>query len=459
VNDRITLPLGLHPVEQIVADGHCMGCGFCTLAYSHDKRGPPITMRYSPERDHYVPVVENWRPGDDTGDPVCPGKSMDMPALSFAVHGHEPLDPIAGEIVAVRAGYAADAVVRRASASGGITTALLGYLFDAGIVDAAYCAVAGDDPMKSVGRLIRSKAELADIHGSIYHPVNFGADLEQLVNGTERFAFVGLPCEVAGLEMLKNAAPEVAKRHIVSIGLFCGGINSYKGIGYYLEGFGIPWSDVGAIDYRYGDWPGQIRLRRKSTGEEWFVPRIHGNSRWKILRYMVGFQGYWMLQRCRMCPDQVSDFADIAVGDPHLPRFRERGGAGVSAIVSRTVRGEALLVEAIAAGRVVEEPIGLEEIVESQGYTLDNRRHCTAYGRVGALFGLKYPDIKVYAPLEQSLRWRHYKYAFVDLFKVALPDRKVLRCFHIPWQVFEYLFVTFAPRVFRKRLARLMRNQ
>jgi len=444
---------------EIVRNGHCMGCGFCTLAYDDRPDGPAIRMKYDGQRDQFVPSVVNWQPGDDTGNLICPGATMDMPALANAVHGHEPSDPITGEVVAIRAGYATDRTIRSTAASGGVTTALLTYLFDKGEIDLAYCVCAGNAPTEAKGRIVRHRGELNQIHGSTYHPADFGAELTQLVQGGGRFAFVGLPCEVAGLEMLKRKKPELAERHVLSIGLFCGGINAYGGIGYYLEGFGIPWDDVGEIDYRYGPWPGHIRLRRKSTGEQVSVPRIHGNSRWKILRYVVGFQGYWMLPRCRMCPDQIGDFADIAVGDPHLPRFRQRNGEGFSAIVTRTRRGEETIRRAIAAGYVAEEPLSREELVRSQGYTLDNRRHCEAYGRVAPWFGLKYPNIKVYGALSRSVRFRHYKYAAVDLMKIALPKNKLLRCLYIPWQVFEYLFITFAPRVFVERLSRLLRNR
>src|SRR5690606_25764252 len=148
-----------HPVEQIVADGHCIGCGFCTLAYEARTEGPRITMRYSPERDHWVPVVHDWQPGDDPGDVICPGRTMDMVGLAHAVHGHLPEDPVAGEVVSVRAGYAGDPAMRRQSASGGVTTALLAHLFEQGAIDVAYCAVPGEDPMQSCGRLVRSKAE------------------------------------------------------------------------------------------------------------------------------------------------------------------------------------------------------------------------------------------------------------------------------------------------------------
>src|SRR5690606_34200632 len=117
-----------------------------------------------------------------------------------------------------------------------------------------------------------------------------------------------------------------------------------------------------------------------------------------ILRYVIGFQGYWMLPRCRMCPDQISDFADISVGDPHLPRFRKLGG-GHSAVVARSERGSSWYARAVSKGVLQEESLSRDELVESQGYTLDNRRHARAYVRVARWLGMAAPRLEVYARL------------------------------------------------------------
>jgi len=449
-----------HPLEQIVADRQCMGCGFCTLikASASGDNAPTVTMAYDEKLDHAVPRISGWTPGEDAGAFVCPGAEMDMPTQARNAYGHEPEDPMLGEIVSLRAAYAADTETRDASASGGVVPAVLARLFQTGVIDAAYTLRDTDKVAETRGALVHTAAQLKTIHGSVYHPANFGSGLQDLVGGTERFAFVGLPCEIAALQSLKSLYPAIAKRHVLSIGLFCGGINSHRGIDYYLSRFGVRWSDVDAVDYRSGPWPGGIKLATRD-GSERRIPRIAHNTRWKILRYVIAFQGYWMLPRCRICPDQISDFADIAVGDPHLPRFRARNGDGFSVVISRTPHGEAVLKDVIAAGQLIEEPITRDEVIRSQGTTLDNRRHAEAYVAVARLLGLTPPRITVYAALRGRAAWRHYRYAFVDLMKLVLPQNRFLRALYLPWQIFEYVFITFAPNLIGRRIANLLRNR
>ncbi len=448
-----------HPVEVIVERGQCMGCGLCTLVRPEKpgKAAPRIEMTFDPAHDQFVPTVTGWAPGDPPGSFVCPGAQMDMPALAKAVHGHEPTDPMLGEVVALRAGYATDPELRDRAASGGVVPAILAHLFETGQIDVAYCVRSTGAPRESRGAVLRSAGEIATIHGSVYHPARFGEALSDLAAGSERFALVGLPCEIAGFEMLKAQLPGLRKRHVLSIGLFCGGINSFTGIDYYLSHFGVRLDDVASIDYRHGRWPGGIRavLRNGSVRK---IARIAGNSRFNILKYVIAFQGYWMLPRCRICPDQVSDFADIAVGDPHLPRFRKRDG-GFSVIVTRTARGEATVKGALAAGRMSEEAISRDEVVNSQGYTLDNRRHAMVYARVARKLGMVPPEVATYAALEKTRAARHYRYAFVDLVKLRLPKNRLLQMFYLPWQIFEYLFITFTPTLIGKRLAKLLKNE
>lgn len=437
-----------------------MGCGFCTLIRPNEgeETAPTVVMGYDADCDHFVPKLDDWNAGEPTGAFVCPGAEMDMVSLATSVHGGEPEDPVLGEVVALRAAFAADEATRARAASGGVVPALLSHLFQSKQIDAAYCLSSAGRPDEAQGLVVRREGDLAAIHGSVYHPARFGTSLAELARGNERFAFVGLPCQIAGLEMLKREDPALRERHVMSIGLFCGGINSFRGIDYYLSRFGLSLRDLENIDYRYGPWPGRIRART-GDGVDHDIARIRGNSRWNILRYVIGFQGYWMLPRCRICPDQVSDFADVAVGDPHLPRFRNRGGLGFSALVTRTARGEAAVRAALEAGRLGEEPITRAEVVESQGYTLDNRRHAKVYARVGRWFGFKPPRITVYSTLDKSASWRHYRYAVVDMMKIRLPDNRLTRMFYLPWQVFEYLFITFAPSLIGRRLARLLRNE
>ncbi|UCD35931.1 MAG: Coenzyme F420 hydrogenase/dehydrogenase, beta subunit C-terminal domain [Nitrospiraceae bacterium] len=446
-------------VEDVVRRGLCMGCGFCTASLKIENPDAGVSMGYDRQTDSFVPAVNRETPGAGRHDFICPGMTMDMVRLAEQVHGKIPDDPLLGTCRELRVCYAADEEVRHRAASGGVIPGVLKHLFETGRIDSAYCLHPGTDPYGAEGRIIQSAAELAGLHGSVYHPANFGKHLYDLYTSPGKFAYVGLPCQVAGLEMLKAKYPELARRHVLSLGLFCGGINTFSGIAYYLEGFRISWGDVERISYREGPWPGKIRVTSKSKGGDILIPRIRGNSRWKILRYIIAFQGYWMLKRCRLCPDQVNDFADIAVGDPHLAKYRAQGGAGFSATISRTERGEEMLKEMLSLGKIAGETVDREDLISSQGYTLDNRRHVTAYVRMAELLGESVPHISVYPELQKTVGVRHYIYAAVDLMKIVLPKNRVIRACYVPWQIFEYVFITFTPSLILRRLIKILRNK
>lgn len=450
--------LRVKDLASIVAAGLCMGCGFCTITLEQNRRHPAVQIRYDSQVDAFAPFVVDGDTESLEQEVLCPGASMDLVSLSNYRFGEIPQDHIAGRVIASRVCHATDPALRNAAASGGAIPALLAQLLDDGAIDALYVVDAGDHVYDAHGKLLTELTSFERCHGSVYHPVDFGRQLRGLVDSTARFAFIGLPCEIAALEMLKQRRPDVAARHVISIGLFCGGVNSFQGIAYYLQGFGIAWSSVDAIRYRIGAWPGKIEITDRQ-GTKRRLPRIQGNSRWQILRYVVAFQGYWMLPRCRMCPDQIADLADIAVGDPHLPRYKEKRSAGHSIVITRTATGESLVKRLVQNGNLVQSPLTRDELIASQGYTLDNRRHVVAYLRVAKALGRKLPDLGLYSSLAHTARMRHYIYAWVDLLKLSVAKHRWLRSLYVPLQAVEYLFITFTPMLIARRLLKLLRNR
>ena len=448
-------------LEQVVRDDQCIGCGFClipTVADEHQGHSGSISMQWSESLEHWVPRCESE--GSTSPDPrICPGASMSMPRLSAITFGRNPGDVMLGEVISIHAGFSADQAVRENSASGGITSSVLAYLLESGEIDFAYCAVAANGPYDSRGRMISDPADLAEAAGSHYHPVNFGSALAELGSSTGNFAFVGLPCEVAAMRQLLEYRADLKQRCKLIIGLFCGGINRFdSGIGYYLRANNVQPETVEYIDYRAGSWPGHIRLRTRD-GEERTIARIKGNTRYNILKYVIGFQGYAMLPRCRICPDQIADFADIAVGDPHLARFKSSDSPGWSAILTRTKLGDRIVNQLAGAKRIHLEPLSREEVIESQGYTLENRRHANVYVKVSNWLGMHPPSLQIYDDLEKTVTRHQHVYAFVDLLKIKLRKLKWLRPFYLPLQIFEYLFLTFSPRLFLSRIRKLTSNK
>lgn len=444
-------------IEDTVKKDLCIGCGFCIAS-------SPIGMIkivLDDDHDRFIPVVQGSMSPEEDSRIVCPGARLDMVELSMQVHRRLPTDYRIGVYQKIRVCYDTDPSERGKASSGGVAPAVLRNLFEKGAIDIAYCLAPGTGPYDAKGRILRSPKELEYVHGSVYHPTNFGAELQDLVyKETGRFAYVGLPCQIAGLEIMKSRIPSLKSRHALSIGLFCGGLNRFAGISYYLRGFGIDWKEIAAIEYRKGPWPGKINIQRNSNRGNILVPRIAGNSRWKILRYLASFQGYWMIKRCRLCADPLSDFADISVGDPHLPIYRRQSDkGGFSLVVTRTQRGESQIRELIHAGRLHEDQANTETVYSSQGYTLDNRRHVHSYMCMAKIFKETVPELKIYPTAIDNVSLRHYKWAIFDLLKLKLRRYEMLRPFYPFFQALEYLFITFYPSLFFERLSKILRNK
>ena len=433
-----------------------MSCGFCTVATEAGGQAAAEELAFDHAEGIFVP--RSTASGSYDADFVCPGASMDMPALALQKHGELPENSMLGTCIESQVVYATDEEIREKAASGGTVYAVLKHLFEEGRIELAYVADRGASPYDGKGSVLTSVENFGGAHGSHYHPVNFGHALNDLFAQDKPFAFVGLPCHIAGLEMLKAKRADIKKNHVFSVGLFCGGINKHEGIAYYLSSFGLKWQHIKNLEYRFGNWPGNIRLEMADEKPARIIPRIRGNTRWKILRYVMAFQGYWMLKRCRNCPDQVSDFADIAVGDPHLKRLRDRGESGFSIALARTPQGRDVLHQLIDRGALAAEPISIEETIESQGFTIENRRHVEAYRWASGKLAMAFPNITVYPSLK-NFTFQHKVFALVDLGKIRLQKVKPLRLLYYPWQIFEYLFLTFAPRLIIRRLLNLLKNR
>lgn len=117
--------------KRVILPGICTSCGVC-IALSNKTESQMVASPCGP--------VPHFADGDvlpEIAWTVCPGKGIDYPALYRAHYGKLPDNWLLGMHVAVRTGYAADPVVRRTGASGGVTTAVLIHLLRSKRIDAA----------------------------------------------------------------------------------------------------------------------------------------------------------------------------------------------------------------------------------------------------------------------------------------------------------------------------------
>ena len=357
------------PALERVARGHlCAGCGGCAAV--------------APGRIAMEMTPPGWlRPRQSaTLDPdqeaavaaICPGLGIDQDAAG------RPDDPLWGPVIACRTGHSTDPALRHHASSGGGLSALAIHLLETGAVDRVLqIAASTETPVANETVLSASPADAFAAAGSRYAPSAPLARLEEVLEAPGRSAFVGKPCDVAALRAIARRDPRVDAKIPVMLSFFCAGVPSQTGAEAVVAALGVERDDLAAFRYRGDGWPGHAVATRRDGG----AARMSYDDSWGgILTKHVQF-------RCKICPDGTGGLADVVCADPWecdergYPLLDER--PGVSLFLSRTARGEALVAEAMAAGRITAEPLDTGAIAAMQPGQTGRKR-----GLVARLAGL-----------------------------------------------------------------------
>ena len=331
-------------LDRVARGNLCAGCGACAaLAPDH------ISMKMTPP-GYLRPAKQGALPAQEDAEiaAICPGMGLDQ-----RPEGRHD-DTLWGPVVTARTGHAADPDLRYNGSSGGGLSGVLVHLLQSGAVDGV--VQTGADPDNPVGNrtvLARTPEEIFAAAGSRYAPSAPLAGLEAYLDTTERYVFVGKPCDVAALRAWSRRDPRIDARFVYMLSFFCAGVPSETGAREILSALEAPEDQVTAFRYRGNGWPGfaTATLRDGTTRQ------MSYNDSWgNILTRHV----QW---RCKICPDGTGGFADLVFADAWeadekgYPVFTE--GSGTSLILSRTQKGEDLALAAEAAGDLEMEPYDL----------------------------------------------------------------------------------------------------
>jgi coenzyme F420 hydrogenase subunit beta len=257
-------------------------------------------------------------------------------------------------------GQSTDAGIRGRSASGGLVTSLLAFALERGLIDGALVVrPCDDDPLSVEPFIAKTKEEVLAASGSFYVPSSANMLLRAIKAHNGKVAVVGLPCQIRGLRLAAKADRELSDRIGFCLGLFCSHSLNYHSTEHLLRKLRVSREDVKSIAYRFGEWPGSIRVETKS-GDETMLPAE--SPLWRAI-----FGCYFFTPRyCTICGDCVSELADISLGDAWLPRGAARAGRGNSIGVCRTPLGQELLRHASESGAIESHALTAEDVVESQ---------------------------------------------------------------------------------------------
>ncbi|MFE7416414.1 Coenzyme F420 hydrogenase/dehydrogenase, beta subunit C-terminal domain [Rhodococcus sp. NPDC057529] len=297
---------------------------------------------------------------------ACPGRRVVGRDSDAAVR-----HPYLGPVVAAWEAWATDPEIRYTASSGGALTALIAWLIESGDFRTSTAASAAVDPRRTVSVTITSREEALAASGSRYAPVSTASCCD-LDAGADT-GIVGKPCEVSAIRQLHELRGKDSRPILFSF--FCAGTPSQLATEGLLKDLGFDENArLVALRYRGHGWPGDFYAEDKNGNKA----GAGYNDSWGRC---LGPTTQW---RCKICPDGVGESADIAAGDfweadeSGFPDFGDK--QGVSVLIARTARGEAIVRRAIAANIIEVRPANLDDVAQIQ--PLQRKRRETLVGRM-----------------------------------------------------------------------------
>lgn len=345
-------------ISNIKKNQMCLGCGLCE---SIDKQNCKMILN---EKGFYEPQFKNENKIPNKEIKAC------CPAITINADENNNHQSIWGKVVKVANSWAKDATIRKSSSSGGVTSALAIYLLETKKVDAVlHVGVESGTYLYNKLHISRTRKDILKHNASRYAPAAIFNDIIQILESTgdDTFAFIGKPCDIAGLRNLLKLHPHFKSRVKYFLAIFCAGMPTYEASRKAIATFGRKDEPI-SLQYRGDGWPGYFTAAYKDGS----TSKMTYNESWgKILGRELGF-------RCKICPDGIGMLADIASGDSWntkngYPDFTEGDGRNFCFI--RTQQGLHIFEEAERLGYIQTESLDVSDVQYMQRYQYDRRHY------------------------------------------------------------------------------------
>lgn len=370
----------IRSLQDVVDWGLCIGCGACYYACSNN--GVSLVNIES----------VGIRPRFDSAAcascseclSICPGYFVDGNMETGQLPKQTEADHEFGPALEIWEGHASDPELRYRASSGGILSALALYCLEyenMGFV--LHAGMDGAKPWLNKTVQSRNRSELLARTGSRYAPASPCEGLQAIEESDRLCVFIGKPCDVAGVALLRRQRPELDRKLGLILTFFCAGTPSTQGTLDLLKSLDVAAQEIDSVRYRGEGWPGRFKVAYGNPPQE------------KTLSYRDswGHLTNYRPLRCHLCPDGFGRVADISCGDA-WENLNSNGDPGRSIVVVRTRRGKKILHLAMAANYLELAPVGATAVLAAQPSLLGRRKEL--FGRLLAMHLLQIPTPNFY---------------------------------------------------------------
>lgn len=340
-------------ITEVVDSYLCHSCGSCFSSCGHDCISYNKTTAgfYFPKIDY--DACTNCGLCFD----VCPGDHF---STKLKEKKNEN-DPFIGKIISSSAGKTLDKEIYLNSQSGGITTAIIKFLLDKKIVEAAVVTEMADSSMMTKAKLITNSDDLYNSQKSKYVPTTLNSIVPEILKIEGKVALVGLPCHMHGLENLTNLKRKLREK-IIKVGLICDRVMLYSSIDFFKNQ--ITEKTIENFVFRDSTntgYPGDISFNY--------------NDKFHVLdkKYRKNMKDFFTPTRCMLCFDKMNIYSDIVLGDPHGIEGINRVN-GESLVLTRTQVGEDIVNEMLKSELIKLKNVSIDDAISGQGIELKKKK-------------------------------------------------------------------------------------
>ncbi|MBN2286349.1 MAG: Coenzyme F420 hydrogenase/dehydrogenase, beta subunit C-terminal domain [Tissierellales bacterium] len=340
----------MNKIDKIIKADLCLGCGLCEAIATKEKCKMGLA-----ENGFYRPLFTKpvTREVIKTISNCCPG---------ISIRNHRDNNDIWGKVAEIKEAWSSDPTIRKKGSSGGILTSLAVFLLENKLVDGILQVGKSESHyLYNELKISKTREEVINNASSRYAPALVFDQMKFILDqNNDKYAFIGKPCDIAGIKNFVQEFPQYKDRVIYHFAIFCAGMPSYNGTKKIIENSGIQDEPVN-LKYRGDGWPGFFEVKFKKNPPY----KVSYNDSWgNVLGKHLGM-------RCKICPDGIGLLADIVAGDSWntkdgYPDFEESDGR--SFVLIRNKKGTELFQQALAHKAIISKSLEQTKIKEIQNY-------------------------------------------------------------------------------------------
>lgn len=242
---------------------------------------------------------------------------------------------------------------------GGIITQLLVSLVEQGYADEVITTSDLQIPSLTTSVIVMNKREdIIANSGSKYilNPNNIV--LQEILKNDKKYIYVGLPCQIQGLQKAMDVMPKLKSRIVLTIGLFCGFNMAQRGTKFLIKKSRFLSADINSIKYRK-KFQGQTGFYISGSKGTFFVPK-HSYTFLNL---------FFSPKRCLSCYDYTAEFADVSVGDAWECEKSS------SRVIIRSEKAEQIISRLCEMGVFHFEDSSVQDIIKTQKMIISHKKY------------------------------------------------------------------------------------